>query len=541
MGNCCAKLSKKKSKIHSKDTSEAPAISKPMTPSKYRSLKVDSPFDHCNLLVWSQNPEDFYQTFPQTFYKHQVAVNKEMSFNISPFHTYSSQCPFVVDALIFIIQDQSEFETCKSIASSFHNICIKAIISEVQLEDYEGFFKIPHKDLLWGELYEQQKNLAKMLRELFTDIDTDFSNFITFEEFFEAIGLLNHECSIDMARTIMKEIDKDNNGKISFNEFCYWWKRGRQGKTSILQLTSEWADKIRYILPKMNDFTENSQINKKKSKKRLSFVSKSKAAPRFCLDFKAGKSGKREEILHKIEEKLTLNIYESWITFVITAKTDEKARERLKLFEETVNNLQLCLISNSSNIKFWDSFTIETSKIGDKIFLSIIIDTEADHLSDLVSKLDSLDRSLTSPIDDFLSISFKSELSVKDLVSKPSSEILDSIRLGSLEILSEHWSAYKSMKTSETEFGAFMEKFLKIEGEKVLSSDDLARLLPVASYLRQTFSPVSRLISQVPMLYEALKVFNEDFKPSLSIFARYMNLGCEFSVEGEDLASLFIN
>jgi hypothetical protein len=266
-------------------------------------------------------------------------------------------------------------------------------------------------------------------------------------------------------------------------------------------------------------------------------MTNSNSIPKFSMEIKAGKSGKREEILFKIEELLTLNIYEFWITFMITAKSEEKARERLKIFEDTVNNLQLCLLSNSSNLKSWEALNIETTKVKDKIFISIIIDPEAPDLTEIIKKLDSLDQSLTSPIDDFISMTFKSELSIKEMLGKSKTDLLQSY--GSLEVISEHWSAYKTMKIPQSEFTSSIEKFMKIEGDKDLTPEELSRFYPVSKYLRKFCSPMALLTTQVHILSEALKVFQDDFRPSLSIFTRYMNLGCEFCLEGEDIASLF--
>lgn len=540
MGNCLN--CKNKSKIHSNTaqniTQQTEKIS---TPVLVRTLKVDSPFNHCNLLIWTAKETDFSLLFPNTFYKHQVSPHKEMTFNISSFYAYQTSSPFVIDALVFFISDSDQLSVCKEISNSFPNICIKAIVSELELEDFEGFFKVPRKDLLWKELHEQDQNLAKMLRELFVDIDTDFSNYISFEEFCEAVKQLDPGCSFNTASVIMKEIDKDKDGKISLNEFCYWWKRGRQGKSSLLELTSNWADRIMYLLPKMNKFTENGQINKSKTSKRLSISLTPNYAPKFLMSIKAGKSGKREEILHSVESLLRYNIYEFWVSCMITAENEAKAVQNLQMLADTLNNFQACFFSNSSTTDILDTLKVETCRRGENIFLNMIIDVESLELAGIIKKLDEIEQRLTSPIDDFVSILFKSDLGIKEMLGKANNNFLESLQFGSIEIESEHWSAYCDMINPESDFDLILKKFTKIEGEKIIESSEMAKFEPIHRYVQQFFSPLGQIMTQMHLLREALKVFQGDFKPRLAFYVRYMNLGLELILEGEDLSSLLLN
>ena len=536
MGNCLN--CKSKAKIASKVTQQT---EKALTPMLVRTLKVDSPFNHCNVLIWSSKETEFSSLFPQTFYKHQVSANKEMTFNISSFYSYQTSSPFVIDALVFFLSDPNDLSTCKELSNKCPNICIKAIVYEPELEDFEGFFKIPKKELLWKELYEQDQNLAKMLRELFTDIDTDFSNYISFEEFCEALLRLDPGCSVDTARVIMKDIDKDKDGKISLNEFCYWWKRGRQGKPSLLELTSNWADKIMFLLPKMNSFTENRQINKSITSKRLSIRQDSSPAPKFLMSINAGKSGKREEILHSVETRLNLNIYEFWVTCIITGKTESKAIENLQILSDTLNNLQVCLFSNSSTTDIIDTLKVETCRRGKDIFLSFLLDVESNELAEIIKKLDEIEQRLTSPIDDFIRVKFKSDLGIREMLSKSNHSFLESLQFGAIEVESEHWSAYYEMINPESDFDKIMKGFTKMEGERVIDSAEIAKFEPIHKYIQQFFSPCGNMMTQMHLLGEALRVFEEDFEPKLAFYVRYMNLGLELVLEGEGLVSLILN
>ena len=56
-----------------------------------------------------------------------------------------------------------------------------------------------------------------------------------------AAELLESPVSDEDLQTAMAEMDLNADGKISFKEFVYWWKRGRQGGKSVYKLTGKWA------------------------------------------------------------------------------------------------------------------------------------------------------------------------------------------------------------------------------------------------------------------------------------------------------------
>jgi hypothetical protein len=275
--------------------------------------------------------------------------------------------------------------------------------------------------------------------------------------------------------------------------------------------------------------------------KRLSIRQPSSPSPKFLMSINAGKSGKREEILRSVESRLNLNIYEFWVTCIITGKTESKAIENLEILSDTLKNLQVCLFSNSSTTDISDTLQVDACRRGEDIFLSFLFDVESKELAEIIKKLDEIEQRLTSPIDDFVCIKFKSDLGIKEMLSKSNHSFLESLQFGAIEVESEHWSAYCDMINPESDFDKIMKGFTKMEGERVIDPAEMAKLEPIHKYIQQFFSPCGNMMTQMHLLGEALRVFEEDFKPKLVFYVRYMNLGLELILEGEDLVSLILN
>jgi len=64
----------------------------------------------------------------------------------------------------------------------------------------------------------------KELSESFRYNDANKDGLIEFAEFVEMLGQLEAEASNDEARIGFDEVDTDDDGAISFDEFVAWWR-----------------------------------------------------------------------------------------------------------------------------------------------------------------------------------------------------------------------------------------------------------------------------------------------------------------------------
>jgi len=64
------------------------------------------------------------------------------------------------------------------------------------------------------------------LQAHFTNIDTDDSGAIDFDEFSRLLRSLGLSRTDEIARLAFDAMDKNGNNKVDFKEFCAWWENG---------------------------------------------------------------------------------------------------------------------------------------------------------------------------------------------------------------------------------------------------------------------------------------------------------------------------
>jgi hypothetical protein len=77
------------------------------------------------------------------------------------------------------------------------------------------------------------------IETVFRSFDKDESGTIEINELSALSQELNHELSEQELQIAFNDIDVDQDGKISLEEFVNWWKKGRKGKSAVVKkLTS---------------------------------------------------------------------------------------------------------------------------------------------------------------------------------------------------------------------------------------------------------------------------------------------------------------
>lgn len=76
--------------------------------------------------------------------------------------------------------------------------------------------------------------LEQQILTIFTNFDKDKSGTIELSELKMVAKELGEEIPEDELQTIMGKLDINGDGKISFEEFKFWWMEGRKGKLGDL-------------------------------------------------------------------------------------------------------------------------------------------------------------------------------------------------------------------------------------------------------------------------------------------------------------------
>eukprot|EP00831_Metopus_contortus_P003509 TRINITY_DN1129_c0_g1_i1.p1 TRINITY_DN1129_c0_g1~~TRINITY_DN1129_c0_g1_i1.p1 ORF type:complete len:207 (-),score=35.01 TRINITY_DN1129_c0_g1_i1:3-623(-) len=77
-------------------------------------------------------------------------------------------------------------------------------------------------------LIQESQKLRKKLLEAFKTIDKDSSCYLDADELMLASKELGKEITKEKADKIVKKMDTDGDGKVSFQEFAFWWESGQK-------------------------------------------------------------------------------------------------------------------------------------------------------------------------------------------------------------------------------------------------------------------------------------------------------------------------
>jgi EF-hand domain pair len=530
MGCSCTKNKKIASEILEPDLGRIRSI---MVGSTLQSLKPGSPYSHCNVLVWTETIEDFHSHFPKTFVRYLAAPNFPMTFNLVPYVSYDFSSAIIIDCLVILTENQ-DVPDLNEIYSKFIKVCVHILVSSLKTVSVPNFIIIPTLDELYNQLYVQQLNLEKILREIFYGMDENFDETISKLELGKAIIKLGAVITQKKLDDIMDLIDLNKDGKINFQEFSYWWKRGRQGGKSLESITSKWLDHIKKVLPGMSRFSEKKFINKTKLYKKIIIDLKNRTESKLKLKINLGKSAKREEILKKMEETMKLNINEFWVAVNFKAKSQELCLEYLNVFEDMAVNLKNTLLAYTlQGSDLCNNIKHKVKAIDENLCLSFIFDDlAADQSAEFLQEIEKV---FVSPVDDCCFLTINSERNITEINTAPGNNLLDSIGGGEITIESENWYLLAESITPVTSFHNLIQDFLRFEGTLVLKDPAFTDLDPIIIYLNKVFGYLNNIQKSIPLISDVLNILETYFLHEFSVYFRYLNLGIEVSIDSQDL------
>jgi hypothetical protein len=171
-------------------------------------------------------------------YKKHYEVSRNLDISVMPFWKgCQNDKPESIQAVIVHYMEEKELPQVKSIVEDYQDIPIKILLTPGKIsKKFEDMWKLQgmkqqdQEDLI-EYLIEANNNLIKVLKEVFDSFDLDNSGFIDLHEIKAVAKKLGSEIAEGEAQLIMKELDTNKDGKISFEEFTNWWRSGRKGKS----------------------------------------------------------------------------------------------------------------------------------------------------------------------------------------------------------------------------------------------------------------------------------------------------------------------
>ena len=515
-------------KMSSKMSSFSPATIPTLNPSR--------PYSHCNLLIWTDSIAHFRYLFPEVFVTFKPCPGTELTINLIPYSTHDFAGKVAIDCLAFIVTNHADLLVVKSISEHLPEICIQILVSTHQLRGAATVIRVPEIEDLFQQLYTQQCNLEKLLRDIFDTIDTNFDGFISEVELCMALCKLDSSITTSSLGEIMKQIDLDRDGCVKFTEFSYWWKRGRQRKRSLLAITSQWASEVRDLLPRMNRFSEKKEINKEKSCKSIRVLMNPPSETCFSLKFTAADSGKREDLLRDVESALGLNISECWFAIALQARSESLILQNLRKFEDVIQAVKSSVLTGSlSDQNLIEELTDNLVAKGDLLQFSFAFEVNSESMNSIVSTLTLIEKMLVSPVDDYFHLSVTSDKSCMQHKENPGSCFLDSLGAGEVLLESEHWASFGELITPVHAFHHYVQAFAKQEGLLSFTNPHFAEFKPLVYYLSVLLRPLRELCRSVPLVSDVLGIVQKDFEPCVTFCMRFMNLGVKLTISCRDL------
>jgi EF-hand domain pair len=516
-----------------------PDLKKP--PSIPRNI-LESCVRHHNVLVWSTDEKTFKDYFPNAYYVYQNAPDAVVTFSFIKYTPEALRTGLVIDCLLFVMSQEVEFTDIKKILDDYSEIYIKIIISPVNQAKIEelGIKIVEDTNKFYQELFSQQSSIEKNLKGIFESLDKDLDGNIDSDEMEAGLKKLDIMISKEQAVEYIKSIDLNNDGKINFYEFSYWWRRGRHGGDPFIKIKENWTEAIHSLLPIMTPFYSLTKINRKKNKKKIKINIGNECESKLRLNVTIGRSAKREEILREINNLLGLNIYECWVAFQIKHKNESTAKSSLLKIEDMILSIKSSLLAGTIIGKeVIDSISHKVALSGLNIYFAVYFDVCNDHIDESLSFLSSIDKLFKSPVDDYFDLEMACEGNIHEMTQKSDKNFFESIENGRIIINSETWEDFGDFMDDSGHFNKLLKNFFKLEGERILENPKSECFKSFISYLNFFSSPLKKVFSVNQQAEDFINSFGKDFATEVDLYIRYNNFGLHFGLSCDDISNIF--
>jgi Ca2+-binding EF-hand superfamily protein len=167
---------------------------------------------------------------------------------------YQTALPKVLDAVLLALNGEEPTDEFKEYIKKFDGVIhkIAAITNEtdVAFATSLSIRTSTERGVIaqFPTFLALDQELTELIQREFTTFDRDSSGFIDLQELKEISRQLGQDLNEEELQTALRELDTNQDGKISLEEFTAWWKSGRQGKNKIMRKLTQGVAKVKHLL-----------------------------------------------------------------------------------------------------------------------------------------------------------------------------------------------------------------------------------------------------------------------------------------------------
>ena len=265
-----------------------------------------------------------------------------------------------IDVLFIRIKNESDWISLAEYIHEHSLIRLKIIITDVESKLIEeikpNICCKPNektKEDLFNEIIKSEIEMEEVLKNVFNNFDKNGDGSIDMQE----IEQVCRELGIDTTKTdfqdTLRTIDINNDNKITFNEFCDWWKQGRQKSklmSTLVTLRLQTSNLLHNLSNNayINNIKEAIHLEELEKKELVNSylsinVAKVKIPPEATIGLNLYLGGEKQKniamsFIKNIETGLKCSNY--FIIFEFELKEESKMEVMLNNFKIIINNLR---------------------------------------------------------------------------------------------------------------------------------------------------------------------------------------------------------
>ena len=488
------------------------------------------------IYVWTSSRAFLRKLFPERTLTERIQIQGntvEVTFRI-----YTSSAPILIDCVLFLMTKIEDFKEVYNLNLKYKYVWTQALISKVEHRNFKeissalgiSIFKLPSE--LFVKICQDDLKLFNLLREIFNSIDANHSGEIECTELFNAIQKIQDDITFEDISEAIARIDINNDGTISFEEFCFWWKKGRQGAVSLSEIALNWAKQLTLNVPDtkvlLKNITRNRAcIEKKVIKKEILIKVARIDKTRTEINIEIGKSSARERMLNELNNKLLLFSKDLWLIIKLSSKhpkTLPLMEKALKMAIEAVLDSFFCDLIDGKKIKKAVTYTMHITN--QELLIKFVLELSDNYLEPLNKLFNTLDDIFTSPLNDSLILRLKSSNTFLKIMT--GGNLFESIGSAyEIKASTEYWSKYVNLFMGfwpvNSTLRTLVYSFLLSMGRSDFTFNSAEDFKDTAYSIFGTNLEFSNLLT--PSILHILRLLNNNFEDSIECYLRILNLG----------------
>lgn len=340
--------------------------------------------------------------------------------------------PSICDCVLYFITQMSQLLEARKFRSRYRLIWSHFVICDLEesrLVQEELNAECLTEDVVALKLIDTSSKMMQLLKRVFDSIDVDHSGSVDVIELQKATAKVSSEFSNEEIVESIEAMDTNKNGIIEYAEFVDWWRSGRQSayklSTLVESISKSLAEQVPEAMKMLKSMRSSRLLTKDMSHKQLNIgIGNVSSAPNLTWRLEFGTAARRELLLYD-----ALEVFR-WLSkdhcMILSFKTIEGLDEAhlMNLITSTVE-LAIGLLKERTFIR--ESIDYQVIVEESTLYIGLTIDLSQAFFSPLLKHLTPWQKLLEAPVDQLLSILFRSET-------------LDNLNNSFLNINIEHWS-----------------------------------------------------------------------------------------------------